>query len=260
MKKNYTHEDILTFAVRVGEIMLKSGAETYRVEDTIIRILSSHQYSKVDTFVTPTGITTTIGDKTFPLCTTVSRIKNRSTRLDKIEAINQLSRDYVSGELNLDEAICKLDSIDYLPAYSPIIKIFTTGITAAAFSLMFDGKVLEFILAFLLGICVAYLQDHLTKKEIVNYFSLFLASMLIGGVVVVSSFIFSDSINIEPIVIGGIMPLVPGLAFTNAVRDTIGDELLSGMSRAAEALFVAIAIAAGVGVSMSIGLYLGGIL
>ena len=56
------------------------------------------------------------------------------------------------------------------------------------------------------------------------------------------------------------MPLVPGVAFTNAVRDTIGDELISGISRAVEALFIAIAIAAGVGVAMSIGLYLGGIL
>ncbi len=67
-------------------------------------------------------------------------------------------------------------------------------------------------------------------------------------------------LDLEAIVIGSIMPLVPGLAFTNGIRDTIGDELLSGMSRLAEAVFIAVAIAAGVGIPMSVGLYLGGAL
>lgn len=259
MKTNYNHEDILTFAVRVGEIMLKSGAETYRVEDTIVRILSSHHFTKVDTFVTPTGITTTIGSDTIPLCTTVCRVKNRSTRLDKIEYINQLSRDYVSGTLDLADAIKQLDEIDHTPAYSKKTIVLTTGIAAASFSLMFGARLLEFIISFFIGITVALLQQRLREKEIISYFILFLSAMFIGAVVAVSSLIFKDQVNIEAIVIGGIMPLVPGVAFTNAVRDTIGDELLSGMSRGVEALFIAVAIAAGVGVSMSIGLFLGGI-
>lgn len=260
MNNNYNHEDILTFAVHVGEIMLKSGAETYRVEDTIIRILASHNFKKVDTFVTPTGITTTIRGDSFPLCTTVCRVKNRSTRLDKIENINQLSRDYVMGNLTLDEAILLLDQIDQSPPYSPKTIIIITGICAAFFSVMFDGGFIEFGLTFATGIIAALLQFHLRRKEIVNYFVLFLISMFIGFVAVACSSLFKGTINVESIVIGGIMPLVPGVAFTNAVRDTIGDELLSGMSRGVEALFIAIAIAAGVGVSMSIGLYLGGML
>ncbi|MEG0013964.1 MAG: threonine/serine exporter family protein [Cellulosilyticaceae bacterium] len=259
MKTNYNHEDILTFAVRVGEIMLKSGAETYRVEDTIVRLLSSHHFTKVDTFVTPTGITTTIGSDTIPLCTTVCRVKNRSTRLDKIEYINQLSRDYVCGSLDLGDAIRRLDEIDQTPAYLDKTIVLTTGIAAASFSLMFGAHLLEFVIALFTGITVALLQIRLRKKEIISYFILFLSAMFIGAVVVVSSFIFADKVNIESIVIGGVMPLVPGVAFTNAVRDTIGDELLSGMSRGVEALFIAVAIAAGVGVSMSIGLFLGGI-
>lgn len=259
MKTNYNHEDILTFAVRVGEIMLKSGAETYRVEDTIVRLLSSHHFTKVDTFVTPTGITTTIGSDTIPLCTTVCRVKNRSTRLDKIEYINQLSRDYVCGNLDLGDAIRRLDEIDQTPAYSSRTIVLTTGIAAASFSLMFGAHLLEFVIALFTGIAVALLQIRLRKKEIISYFILFLSAMFIGAVVVVSSFIFADKVNIESIVIGGVMPLVPGVAFTNAVRDTIGDELLSGMSRGVEALFIAVAIAAGVGVSMSTGLFLGGI-
>jgi uncharacterized membrane protein YjjP (DUF1212 family) len=73
-------------------------------------------------------------------------------------------------------------------------------------------------------------------------------------------YIFREKIQIEPIVIGCIMPLVPGVAFTNAVRDVIGDELLSGISRATEALLMAVSLAAGIGISLSIGFKLGGLL
>ena len=69
-----------------------------------------------------------------------------------------------------------------------------------------------------------------------------------------------DKVNVESMVIGCIMPLLPGVAFTTAVRDAIGDELLSGISRGVEALLVAVAIASGVGVSLGLSYWLGGLL
>lgn len=259
MNKQYTHEDVLAFAVNVGEIMLKSGAETYRVEDTIMRILTSHSYENVNAFVTPTGIIVSINGCGSPLTSLVRRIKNRSTRFDKIERLNQLSRDYVSGQISFIEAKELLKEIDTTPPYSNKLRVWLTGISSGFFSIMFQGNVLDFFICLAIGIFVALIQQKLKEKEIINYFILFLSSLFIGLVVVVSSFLFTGYVNTEAMVIGGIMPLVPGVAFTNAVRDTIGDELLSGISRGVEALFIAISIAAGISVSMSIGLFLGGI-
>ncbi|MGL4344535.1 MAG: threonine/serine ThrE exporter family protein [Cellulosilyticaceae bacterium] len=258
MNEQYTHEDILSFTVNVGEIMLKSGAETYRVEDTMMRILVSHHYEKVDAFVTPTGIMVSIQGKNLPLTSIVCRVKNRSTRFDKIEHINQLSRDYVAGNLSFLEAKSRLQTIDTTPPYSNTMRVWITGLSSAFFSLMFQGNVLDFFICLGIGVSVALIQQKLKEKEIVNYFILFLCAMFIGLVVVFSNHLMPHAINTEAMVIGGIMPLVPGVAFTNAVRDTIGDELLSGISRGIEALFIAISIAAGIGVSMSIGLFLGG--
>ena len=256
---NEKSESILFFAVRLGEIMLKSGAETYRVEDTIVRILSCHEFSHVDTFVTPTVIMATIKDPHKPVCSTIRRIKNRSTRLDKIEYINQLSRDYVNGLLSLEEAKLRLEEIDLKPPYSKNWVVLATGFSSGFFSLMFQGYTAEFIVAFATGIVVALIQFALKSREIVNYFILFIVSLVIGIVVTCTNIFAPTILNSEAIVIGCIMSLVPGVAFTNAIRDTIGDELLSGISRGVEALFIAVAIAAGVGIPMSIGLYLGGI-
>ena len=260
MKETATHEQILNFAVHTGELMLKSGAETYRVEDTIARILEKHHFCSVDTFVIPTGIMVTIEGETFSLSTKVVRVKNRGTRLDRIELINQLSRDYVSGEVSLTEAEMRLKDISESEGYKNRTVIIWVGISCAFFSIMFKANTLDFFITFFVGLGVGYLQNRLTRKHIVTFFVLFICSLFIGFSVMFCYYVFKDSIKIEPIIIGCIMPLLPGVAFTTAVRDAIGDELISGIARGVEALLVAVALAAGIGVSLSASFWLGGLL
>ncbi|MHC1748529.1 MAG: threonine/serine exporter ThrE family protein [Cellulosilyticaceae bacterium] len=260
MDKNCTPEEVLTFAVRIGDMMLKSGAETYRVEDTIIRILSTSDFKTTETFVTPTGIMATLGNDPAPLYTKVCRIKNRSTRFDKIERLNQLSRDYVSGILTTEEAMKVLDSIEATPPYPAWLVIAMIGISCAFLSFMFNGTWIEFLLTLPTGIVIGLIQYRLKLKGIINYLSIFVCSVFIGLMAIAYGIIFDGILHQEPFVIACIMPLLPGVAFTNAVRDTIGDELISGISRGVEALFIAIAIAAGISVGMRFGIYLGGLL
>ncbi len=56
----------------------------------------------------------------------------------------------------------------------------------------------------------------------------------------------------DEIIIGSIMLLVPGLVITNAIRDTIAGDLLSGLSRTLEAIMIAGAIAIGAAFSFKI--------
>ncbi|ONI40880.1 hypothetical protein AN639_12865 [Candidatus Epulonipiscium fishelsonii] len=255
--------DVLNFAMDLGETLLKSGAETYRVEDTISRILSvpntkPFSFKRVSSFVTPTIITTSVSDDTNTY-TVARRVKNRSTRMDKIEFLNQLSRDYVSGHLSLEKAMNKLIEINSIPAYSFKVISISMGISASCFCVIFGGKFTEFIICFLMGCFTSFIQKILSKKKLVNYFSIFIIALTIGIVSMVSKNIFHYILT-EAMIIGGIMSLVPGVAFTNAIRDTIGDELLSGISRGIEALFIAIVIAVGVGIPINVTMLLGGLI
>ena len=54
----------------------------------------------------------------------------------------------------------------------------------------------------------------------------------------------------DAIIIACIMPLVPGVAITNAIRDTLNGDYVSGAARAVEAFIKALSIALGVGVSL----------
>lgn len=260
MQTEINHEKILNFAVHIGELMLKSGAETYRVEDTITRILEFHNFHSVDTFVIPTGIMVTIEGETFSLATKVVRVKNRSTRLDRVERLNQLSRDYVGKLITIDEGYAILSEIENTSSYHYLTVILWIGISCSFFAIMFNANLLEFILSFFVGLVVGFLQYRLGRKQIINFFVLFICSLFLGFTVMFCQFIFKDAIEVEPIVIGCIMPLLPGVAFTTAVRDAISDELISGIARGVEAILMAIALAAGIGISFTISYWLGGLL
>lgn len=260
MKDLPTHEVVLNFACDVGELMLRSGAEISRVEDTISRILLSHNYHKVDAFVIPTGIMVTIEDQSFPMCTKVSRVKNRSTRLDRIEMLNQLSRDYVQHKISLNDALIRLEEIKNVASYSPLIHILATGLSPAFLTLTHKAGLVDFLVTFMIGILVGYLHHHLSKKYAVSYFVIFICSFVTGIGVSLFSEILGNFLNPDTVIICVITPLLPGVAFTNSVRDAMGDELLSGISRAVEAILVAVFIAAGIGIALGISFYIRGII
>jgi len=250
-------KQILHFAVRAGEIMLQSGAETYRVEDTISRILESHSFHTVETFVIPTCIIATIDHDNIELTTVIRRIKNRSTRLDKIALINTLSRQYVDHKISTLDALTEVEKIDTKASYRPATIIGATGLSSGFFSLMVGGNYIDFIPALIIGFLIALIKIWLENKKITSYLIYFITGFTIGTSVVFATWLI-PTLNVDPIVIGSIMPLVPGVTFTNAIRDMIGDELISGLSRGAEALFIAVSIAAGVGIAMNIFSSIGG--
>jgi len=250
-------KQILHFAVRAGEIMLQSGAETYRVEDTISRILKSHSFHTVETFVIPTCIITTIDHDNIEPTTFIKRIKNRSTRLDKIALINTLSRQYVTHNISTLDALEEVEEIDRKPSYKPTTIIGATGLSSGFFSLMVGGNYIDFIPALIIGFLIAFIKIRLENKKVTSYLIYFITGFTIGTSVVLATWLV-PILNVDPIVIASIMPLVPGVTFTNAIRDMIGDELISGLSKGAEALFIAVSIAAGVGIAMNIFSSIGG--
>lgn len=58
--------------------------------------------------------------------------------------------------------------------------------------------------------------------------------------------------ELDKIIIGSVMPLVPGLLLTNAVRDLMAGHLMAGMSKGVEALLTAFAIGSGIAVVLSL--------
>ncbi|KXZ39442.1 Uncharacterized membrane protein YjjP, DUF1212 family [Alkalithermobacter thermoalcaliphilus JW-YL-7 = DSM 7308] len=242
-------KDILRIALYAGEIMLKNGAETYRVEDTIDRICKSKNLKHVSSFVTPTGIF--ISDDRFDGISFIKRIKSRTINLSKISQVNDFSREFVNSNLSIEQALLLLKKIDKSPKYPKVIRILSAGFASGFFALLFGSSFLDFLAAFIISMIAVFASSKIEKVSQTS----FLANAS-GGAIIATLTIFFQLLgfgnSIDMIIVGSIMPLLPGVALTNGLRDFISGDLISGVSRVFEAVFISISIAVGVGSILNI--------
>ncbi len=241
-------EKILDIGLEVGKLLLESGAEIYRVEETMNRVCSSYsKVGNVDSYVMATGIILSmeIDGKTI---SKVCRVKKRSVNLECIERINSLSRELQYTDYTLEEVEQKLKEIKEKPTFKEWMMILFGGIGAGAFAMFFNGNGTEIACSILIGMLVRCIVLLLRQMKINDFLYNVLASSMIGF----SSYWFSTLFNVrmETLIISGIMLLIPGLAITNAIRDSMAGDYLSALVRAMEALFTGCAIALGVGLAL----------
>ncbi len=237
---------VLQLATDCGRILLTSGAETGIVESTITDICHVYGFPDSDCFVTPTGIfiSVTIADKA--TMSLIRRVKNRTVDLDKITHIFQVVDKLKKSKLPIEDFEVRIHQIDTHKRYSNFIQIPFAGFSAGFFCLLFDGKLIDLLVTFVIGCLIKILFIVLKKININDWFINAMAGM-VAALVALLSVYFDFHTNKDAIIIGAMMLLVPGLAITNAIRDTISGDLLSGLSRATEAFLTAISIAAGSG-------------
>jgi uncharacterized membrane protein YjjP (DUF1212 family) len=246
------YELLVNTAVLAGEIMLSGGAETYRVEDTIIRILKMSGLAVTETVATTTGINVTLSDPSINTITYIKRVSIRNTNLERIYEVNEVSRRFCSQQMTLEEANQRLHSIRNMQTYRRYIIYLCMVMTAAFFTVLYGGNEVDFAIGALNGGILA-LFSFLFSKVRVN---LFIHNMVSALLVTISSALFlryfPTSIHITILLSGSITPLVPGVAITNAIRDTFQGDYMSGGARAIEAFVAATAISVGVGVGLAL--------
>lgn len=253
--EKHDRKKVMALALFAGEIMLKNGAETYRVEDTIKRICNSKGLNYVSAFVTPTVIM--IGDDRVDGYTYMKRVKDRTINFDKISMANALSRDFVENKIDIEEAFKRLREASVAPSYEYLTRIFFCGLASAMYALLFGGTFKDFACAIVITTITTMIGIKLDELDINLFISNFVCSSFIA---VVSLFAIRLHLgnNLDMIVAASIMPLLPGFALTNGIRDFIAGDLLSGVARAFESFMVAVSIAIPIGMVWSLYYALGG--
>lgn len=248
---------VIKFAILAGETMLSSGAETYRVEDTMLRILRHCGVRDAESLCTSTAIFASAMDAAGNPAAMLKRVKNRGGNFARVAQVNELSRRFVEGKISINEAIAALENINTTPPYSNIVRLVGSAIASLCFAAMFGGSAMDaaaaFISAFLMQIPVIFLE----KRNVVPV----LRNIAGGAFGAVSALVLTTlglGENLDFVIIGSIMPLVPGVALTNAIRDILEGDFLSGSARILDAFLVAIGIAAGVGTVLTLWISLSG--
>ncbi len=238
-------------AALAGRLLLESGAETTRVEDTVSYICRAFGVREVSVLSLPTGtIFSYLDEAGAPRCEVI-RVKVRGTDLGLVSRVNEISRGLVEGELELEEGVCRLLALRDAPPQPLPLSLLGSAGSAAFFALLFGGGGVEFLAALLCGGLTRLLALLFASDSLSSTLYTLLSGAVSAGIAVGTARLLPGA-NDTAIIIGAIMPLLPGLAITNAIRDTVNGDLVSGVARAAEALLKAVAIAAGVGAVLAL--------
>lgn len=243
--------EVIDAVVDAGKLMLENGSEIYRSEETMVRLANSFGIKNIDIFTLATCIYVTcrIDGDTY---TRIRRTYPKSTDLSIISKVNQLSRRMAESPLSVEDFNKQLKEIEQSKKPKKIVVASTMAITSAVFAFMLQKcSINDFLCTAVIGFIAYYLLESLNGLKVHLLFKNFFVTIFIAIAALVC--IEMDiGHQVDDIIIGSIMLLVPGVATTNAVRDTLMGDILSGMIRVLEAVIAAIGIAAAVGLVLGV--------
>ncbi len=242
---------VLETALAAGHILLENGAEIARVEETMERICRHFGVESGNFFVLSNGIFATGNrnpDSPGGQYAKVQHIPVKGAQLDKVVEVNQLSREVAEGRYSLEQVQEKLEQIRRMPGKSFPVQILASGLGSACFCYLFGGSLADSLVAFAAGLLL-YIFVLMVRESRISK----ITKNICGGALVTFLCILSYGLglgdNLSHMVIGSIIPLVPGVAFTNGIRDIADGDYISGAVRLLDAILVFLCIAIGVGVT-----------
>lgn len=242
---------LLEMAADLGHRLAISGAETFRVEESVSRILSAYGISS-EVFAIPNCLIVSIEAAEGKPMTRMRRIHSVSNNMDSVERYNALSRRICAQTPDPETAVKWLKDADKAPKrYGVLPGILGHILVSCGFTIFFGGDLIDCLCAVLCGILV-YFTGMLMKKTKVNDFFRTIASTFLMTLLAYSLACAGIINNVDATIIGTLMLLVPGLLFTNAMRDILFGDTNSGVNRIVQVLLIGVALALGTGASWSL--------
>ena len=244
---------VMEVAMKAGRLLLENGAEIFRVEETMERICRYYHVENPSFFVLSNGIFMTggggvPGGRHFAH---VEHIPVKGAQLDRVVAVNQLSREIEGGRCTLSEADACLNAIARMPGKKRWQQILASGVGSACFCILFGGSGMDSAASFLAGLLL-YAYVLLLSAP---YMSRMIGNVL-GGVLASAACVALYGLglgdDLSHMIIGAIIPLIPGIPFTNGIRDLADGDYISGSVRLLDALVTFLCIATGVGVVIAL--------
>lgn len=234
-----------------AQIILENGGEAYRAEETVYRICNAFGFEQTDVVALPIGVFITVSKHDGPATTVIKRIKKHTVNLTAIDAVNNISRQLTHGTITLEQASIQLRCLHMPKPDNRLIAILAAGLSSGCFALLFGGNPFDFAIATICGMITRFVTSFISVDDMFNFALSILGGFIIGFVAIVSVKIAGTG-NLDKIIIGALMPLLPGISMTNAIRDTMRGDLVSGVAGGAQALLIAIALAFGVGMLLKL--------
>ena len=239
----YTADYILGKALDIGENILRCGGESHRIEDTVERICSAYGAVHTDVFALPSLVVAGIKMEDGTTASQVRRVYKTSNNMYKLDEMNIISRDVCSGKIALEDVEEKIHYALHNKPFPKYLSIVGGVVAAAGFAVFFGGNLWDALAAAIAGFFVSVMNRQ--KINLMNKMLYTVAQSFIGALCGLLLVHFGIGQNIDMVMIGTIMLLIPGLAFGNAVRDLLFGDTVSGIIQLVQAVLTAVMVAFG---------------
>ncbi|UEX91192.1 threonine/serine exporter family protein [Staphylococcus ratti] len=230
-------------SILAGRILLESGAEANRIEDTMVRIAASYGFHEVQGYALNIYINFSLSPDHE---TRMVKINKSDTNLRKIFLVNQVSRQIAKNELSYEEAYALLKDIEKnTQRYKLWQKMLFAGMISMSFLYLVGGGWLELLPAMLAGALGFVVTEYMKSKQL-TLFIPDMAGALVIGLVALSLNLWLESPNLWAIITAAVMPIVPGVLITTAIQDLFERHMLMFTAKFLEAIVTSFGIGAGI--------------
>jgi len=245
------YNTLLDMATDLGYCLAMSGAETFRVEESVSRVMEAYGV-KAEVFAIPNCLHVSIETANKEAMTRMRRIGFHGNDLDAVEKFSNLSRRICREKPDPKTAIDWLnDTEKSRRRYALPIHLLGNILGSCGFAILFGGTITDCLWAGLCGLTVGLVSSYMDYLKANQFFRIIASSFFMALIAyIVGSFRITD--NADTVIIGTLMILVPGLIFTNALRDIIYGDTNSGINRIVQVLLIASAIALGTGAAWNL--------
>lgn len=243
------YKKILQGILDIGESMLKSGAENYRLEDSLYRMCKSYGFVRYDVFVIPSNIQITVETPDGEIFTQIRHIESTDINFDRLDYMNNLCRYVCQNKPDAAELRQKYLEILKRPKQHPLIPYAAGIMGGTGFAIFFGCDFMDAIVATIVSIMITVVGNWLSKREnnlmVYNTILAFLAELIIIGMVHLGV-----GSHPERIMIGVVMLLISGLSTTNGIRELLQRDFISGSINIMNSFLGAAGIAFGIAAAM----------
>ena len=251
MHKTMDYQRILEGILDIGEAMLCSGAENFRLDDTMYRMCKSYGFKRYDVFVIPSNIQITVETPEGEILTQIRHIESTGINYDRLDYMNNLAR-YVCAHTPDARELHRRYLEVMARKQQPLWVTYLAGVMGGTgFAVFFGCGLTDAVVAVLVSLMIVFVGDWLGKREdnllIYNLILAFLSETVIIGM---------DFLGIgthpDRIMIGIVMLLISALSTTNGIREILQRDFLSGLINTMNSVLGAAGIAFGIAIAMQL--------
>lgn len=241
----------LEIILKAGKILLSSGAEISRTEDTMNYIARAMNFKDLEAYVSNRGIFATAKKADETEITRIYNVPEVDINLSKIESVNALSRRITQKNITIEEIESELNQIDTMSDYSFFWRLVAYTLGASGFSYAIGSSITDSIIAGIIGLILGVYMCTIKRILSSDVLITILGSILIA--LLGNLFIhFELGSNLSVILLGAMIDIVPGVPFVNAIREYSQNNYNTGITLMMGALLTCISMAVGVAVVQSL--------